>query len=155
MLTSLRIYCNSLLFKDYCKIVPGQPGSRNDLSDMKKPTIDAIEAEIQQERAEALGRAGERLEEALRVLWAIRGELEGKRGQLHTGPRDREAGGGVPEEANPSRYRAWHARVVELRHFLIIQREAIGFRRHDDVDRHYPMPPDLPPRGEPERGEPR
>jgi len=120
---------------------------------MKKPIIDAIEAEIQQERAEALGRAGERLEEALRLLWALRGELEGRGGTLHTGSRDQEAGNGALEEANTSRYRAWHAHVVELRHFLIIQREAVGFRRHDDVDRHYPMPPDLPPGGEPERGE--
>jgi hypothetical protein len=122
---------------------------------MRKPTIDAIEAEIEQERAEALGRAGERLEEALRVLWALRRELEGMGGDLHTRSRDREAGGGVMEESTTSRYRAWHARVVELRHFLIIQREAIGFRRHDDVDRHYPMPPDLPPSGEPERRAPR
>jgi hypothetical protein len=34
--------------------------------------------------------------------------------------------------------------VRELRHFLIIQREAIGLRRHEDVDRHYPMPPECP-----------
>jgi hypothetical protein len=122
---------------------------------MRKAAINTIEVEIQQERADALGRAGERLEEALRVLWALRREFEGMGGDLHAGTRDREPGGRVLGEASTSRYRMWHARVVELRHFLIIQREAIGFRRHDDVDRYYPMPPDLPPGGEPERRESR
>ena len=122
---------------------------------MKRPSIEAIEAEIQKERAEALGRAGERLEEALSVLQALRPGLEEVGGNPHGGSRDLEAGGGARGDAKRARYREWHARVLELRHFLIIQREAIGLRRHDDVDRHYPMPPDLPPSGEPERREPR
>jgi hypothetical protein len=63
---------------------------------MRKPPIETIETEIRKERAEALGRAGERLEEALRFLRGL---------------------------------------------------------RHEDVDRHYPMPPALPPSGPPERRE--
>lgn len=120
---------------------------------MKRPSIEAIEAEIQKERAEALGRAGERLEEALSILQALRQGLEEIGGNPRRGSGDLEAGGGTQWDANMARYRVWHARVHELRHFLIIQREAIGLRRHDDVDRHYPMPPDLPPSGEPERRE--
>jgi hypothetical protein len=121
---------------------------------MKSPSIEAIEAEIQKERAEALGRAGERLEEAMHVLQAIRQGLE-EIGNPCTGSGDLEVGGGAQGDARMARYRACHARVLELRHFLIIQREAIGLRRHEDVDRQYPMPPDLPRSGKPERREPR
>lgn len=28
----------------------------------------------------------------------------------------------------------------QLRHALIIQRETVGLRRHEDVDRQYPLP---------------
>jgi hypothetical protein len=122
---------------------------------MKRPSIEAVETEIQKERAEALGRAGERLEEALGVLRALRQKLEGVGGDPPGESRDLEAGGRVQADTEMARYRAWHARVLQLRHYLIIQREAIGLRRHEDVDRHYPMPPDLPSSAEPERGEPR
>jgi hypothetical protein len=122
---------------------------------MKRPSIEAIEAEIQKERAEALGRVGERLEEALSVLQDLRQGVEEVSGNPRGGSRDLEAGGGAQRDANRARYRAWHARVLELRQFLIIQREAIGLRRHDEVDRQYPMPPDLSPSDEPERREPR
>jgi hypothetical protein len=114
------------------------------LSDIKRRSIEAVESEIQRERAEALGRAGERLEEALSVLRALRQQLEGVAGDSR-----------VRADGNKVRYRTWHARALQLRHYLIIQREAIGLRRHEDVDRHYPMPPDLPSSGRSERGEPR
>jgi hypothetical protein len=32
---------------------------------------------------------------------------------------------------------------MTLRYYLVVQREAMGLRRHADVDRVYPIPPPL------------
>ena len=82
----------------------------------------AIEEEIRQEKARQLGRAGEALEEACRQAWA-----------LH-----REASAGSREAAE--KFPAARARALELQHRLILQREAIGLRRHDELHRLYPIP---------------
>ena len=110
---------------------------------MKKHDLEQIESEIRKEKAEALGRAGERLEEALLELEAFRREIPtlaeklldpsfGERGRLA-----REMKKKLEE----------YARLCEeakrLRHTLIIQREAVGLWRHEDVDRQYPMPKPL------------
>ena len=83
-----------------------------------------IEKEIRREKARTLGRAGERLEAACAAAWTLhdarlRGELVG-----------------------PVEYGAARARAVDLRHLLLIQREALGLRSQADVDRCYPLPPE-------------
>jgi hypothetical protein len=45
---------------------------------MKKPSFETVETEIRKEKAEALGRAGERLERALQELEAFRQECLGR-----------------------------------------------------------------------------
>ena len=107
---------------------------------MRKPALENIEAEIRQEKAETLGRVGERLEQAL-------GELRVLREQLLRLAEDHAMGG---EQAMPAEIQeglARHARLCEvaqdLRYQLVVQREAVGFRRHEDVDRHYPLPAPL------------
>ena len=87
-----------------------------------------INAEIAQEKAAALGRAGERLEAALEVVATLGRRLDVT--------RDAEARARLLGEDEDARARALHARLA-----LLIQREAIGLRQHRSVDATYPAPP--------------
>jgi hypothetical protein len=93
-----------------------------------------VEAEIRQAKAEALGRVGERLDAALARLAALDAALDRSlagAARPATEPelaRDLTARNAVREEA---------CRLVQQ---LIIQREAIGFRRHAMVAERYPVP---------------
>ncbi len=89
----------------------------------------ALGAEINKEKASGLGRTGRLLEEAIAGLTALRGRLstchERERGELTT------------------EYRTLHARAVELKWYLEVQREAMGLRKHGDLDQYFPIPPKL------------
>jgi hypothetical protein len=107
---------------------------------MKKHAFEQVESEIRKEKAEALGRAGERLEQILLEIEAFRQEILSqveKRLEPSLADKDR-----LVKEMKERL--AEHARLCEeakhLRHTLIIQREAVGLWRHEDVDRQYPMP---------------
>ncbi len=109
---------------------------------MQKPGLERIEAEIRQEKAESLGRTGERLEQTLGELRVLRDHLfRIAEHPVHTTPMGSEILTEIREGL------AKHARLWgvahELRYQLIVQREAVGFRRHEDVDRHYPSPAPL------------
>lgn len=93
-------------------------------------TFRRIEEEIAREKAAALGRAGERLEEALREARSIAARLTAATGA----ERERLAG----------QYRRARDRASSARLALVIQREAIGLRRHAVVDQQFPEPPALP-----------
>jgi len=95
-----------------------------------------IEQEIRQAKAEALGRAGERLDAVLARLAAADRDLERLTAEATRDPvlrgqivRDTVARDRLRDEA------------VRLRHALVIQREAIGLRRHGSVEERYPIPP--------------
>ncbi len=112
------------------------------LWDKQKPRLERIEAEIRQEKAESLGRAGERLENTLGELRLLRERLLWiAEDRLHTVP----TGQAIPAEIREGL--AKHARLwgaaQDLRYQLIVQREALGFRRHEEVDRQYPSPSPL------------
>ena len=96
----------------------------------REEALQRTEKEILAEKAATLGRAGERLEAALRRCAELRGELE----------RVRD---GVAREGALVRYREARARALEVRHTLIIQREAIGLRSHRVMDQEFPEPPAL------------
>jgi len=87
-----------------------------------------INEEIAQEKAVALGRAGERLEEALAHVASL-----GRR--LDAAP-DGEVEARLLGEYEAARVRALHARLA-----LLIQREAVGLRHHRIVDQQFPEPP--------------
>jgi len=87
-----------------------------------------INEEIAQEKAVALGRAGERLEEALAHVAAV-----GRR--LDAAP-DGDAEARLLGEYEAARVRAHQARLA-----LLIQREALGLRQHRIVDQQFPEPP--------------
>lgn len=89
-----------------------------------------VEREIAQEKAATLGRAGERLQEALAHLVPIAASVAAA-----TDPATRARLG--------AEYEAARARVLQARLTLVIQREAVGLRRHRILDEQFPEPPPL------------
>jgi hypothetical protein len=87
-----------------------------------------INEEIAQEKAVALGRAGERLEEALAHVAAVGCRLDAA--------PDEHAEARLLNEYEAARVRAQRARLA-----LLIQREAVGLRHHRIVDQQFPEPP--------------
>jgi hypothetical protein len=90
-------------------------------------SLERLQREIAAEKAAALGRAGERLEEALREERELAAAVIRARGTA-----DAEL---VAREHAAARQRARQAR-----HALIIQREALGLRHHAVVDQQFPEP---------------
>ncbi|HKO93082.1 MAG TPA: hypothetical protein VJU61_18125 [Polyangiaceae bacterium] len=88
----------------------------------------AVEREIASEIAHSLGNAARKLEAAIARVSALLGEL----GALPVGAEARRA----------LRTRYDEERLLAERRLrdLIIQREAIGFRRHPDVYQRYVIP---------------
>jgi hypothetical protein len=87
-----------------------------------------IEREIASEKAAALGRAGERLEQVLNEAREAAARLLAANDDDCTRRRAQE-------------YAAIRARALEARLALLIQREALGLRRHATVDQQFPEPP--------------
>ena len=96
----------------------------------REEALQRTEKEIVAEKAATLGRAGERLEAALRLA-----------AELHDAMR--EAPEGEARERARESYRRARTRALEARRILIIQREAIGLRNHRLVDQQFPEPPRL------------
>ena len=86
------------------------------------------EQEIAAEKAAALGRAGERLEQAL-------GEAQ------QAATRLLEAEDPDERDRLAEAYTTVRKRALEVRTALLIQREALGLRRHTVVDQQFPEPP--------------
>ncbi len=122
---------------------------------MFKSGHDKTMEEILKESAEVLGRAGERLSAALRELDGIEQVIEGKAEILRE--LSGETSGRRPEdmrrlarlqhaitgEINSEIRRYNRAReYAKLRYYyLIVIREAVGFRRHKTVEEQYRIPP--------------
>ena len=96
----------------------------------REEALQRTEKEIVAEKAATLGRAGERLEAALRLA-----------AELHDAMR--AAPEGEARERARESYRRARTRALEARRILIIQREAIGLRNHRLVDQQFPEPPRL------------
>jgi hypothetical protein len=91
-----------------------------------------LEAEMRAEKAAALGRIA-------RVLEDVLAEMQHRREDFDRLPRaDR------PRAVDA--YDALRERARLYRWYLVVQREALGLIRHEDVDRHYPLPRPLPTR---------
>jgi hypothetical protein len=113
---------------------------------IKQDNIDKTEAEIIQERAEVLGRAGEKLALALNQLKAIESIIDIKMESLSDpGSKSRRAEligdiNGEIRHYNEAR------EYAKLRYYyLIVTREAMGFRRHKSVEEVYSIPPKKKP----------
>jgi hypothetical protein len=98
---------------------------------MERPAegLARTEAELRAEKAAALARIAGTLEGLLAELQRRGTEF----GRLGSEERDRAA------EA----YDALREQARLYRWYLVVQREALGLFRHDDVDRHYPLPEPL------------
>jgi hypothetical protein len=117
---------------------------------------DKTREEILKESAEVLGRAGERLSAALRELERIEKVIEGKAESLKGLSGGAMHGRGLEDmkrlahlqnaitgEINSEIRRYNRARdYAKLRYYyLIVIREAVGFRRHKTVEELYRIPP--------------
>lgn len=101
--------------------------------------LQAIEAEILREKAEALGRTGLRLEEALDALEKTRQTIDGI--ELHLrhcmGPAEETASLREAYSTLTGRVAILRERAYQAYQFLIIHREAVGLRNHLEVERRY------------------
>lgn len=109
-----------------------------------RDSAEKTDLEILQERAEVLGRAGEKLSAALQSLIRIE---EGINDRIRVYLEYRQRGGHPPRgalrEINGEIRRYNEAReYAKLRlYYLIVTREAMGFRRNKTVEEQYPIPP--------------
>ena len=116
--------------------------------DFKKENVEKTDLEILQERAEVLGRAGEKLALALNKLKAIESVINVKMESL-TGPASErsESPADLIGDINGEIRHFNEAReYAKLRYYyLIVTREAMGFRRHKSVEEVYSIPPKKKP----------
>ncbi|MFT3706587.1 MAG: hypothetical protein QM817_02865 [Archangium sp.] len=99
---------------------------KTDLKDMS--TASAWEAELNKERAGALGATARKLERALEECKRLGEKIDTlERGDLR--------------DLLLKDYRASRDESETQRWNLCVQREAMGLRRHEDVERHYPTAP--------------
>lgn len=93
------------------------------------------EIEIIKEQAAALWRSGMKVEECLLELQDLDREI------------DRLAAEGRKDEANRliERFNALCDQARLYLYYLVIHREAVGFRRHPDMAKIYPIPPKRAP----------
>lgn len=98
-----------------------------------------LKAEIQREKAEALGRAGERLEDLLRKLVELRSTIESLGGKVKEVSPER---GSLLEDIRllAQEHNAFRKKAITYHRYLVIQREAVGFRDHRDMERLYRVP---------------
>lgn len=85
-----------------------------------------IELELQREKASALRRVGVRLEQLIAELAGLEKEIA--------------AATGTDRTRRVARHAALRREAEEQRWKMIVQREAMGLKRHEEVDRHYPLP---------------
>ncbi len=88
----------------------------------------AMEAELNREKAGALGMTGRKLEALLTECAALAQRLA----ITPHGPERRTL---------LQTYRETRRLAEQQRWYMYVQREAMGLRRHDDVERIYPPPP--------------
>ena len=86
----------------------------------------AIEVEIRAEKASALRRVAHRVESLLAELKQLEPSLVAASGQAR--------------ERLVARHRELRAEMEKQRWYLIVQREAMGLRQHDDIFELYALP---------------
>ena len=99
-----------------------------------------LQADLIKEMAEGLGSQGIRVEEMLIRMEELRGRLGAVMDVDVHGPNG--SGNSQPAlvEDTIREYNLLVARAEHALGWLLIQREACGFRTHRDVSSHYPIP---------------
>ncbi len=90
----------------------------------------ALQRELVEEAAHSMGSSARRLEASLAALERLDEELETV-----------DARDVVRKRELVQRFNAQRDEVLLRLHYVQIQREALGFTRHDELERHYPVPP--------------
>jgi len=90
----------------------------------------ALHRELVEEAAHSLGSSARRLEAGLAALELLDEEL----GRL-------EASDGAGRQDLVQRFNTQREDVLLRLHYVRIQREALGFTRHTELEQHYPVPP--------------
>ncbi len=117
---------------DNCYTAPLVPGRR------QAGRLQPVEAEILQEKAEALGRAGQRLEEALAAMEQVRGAIERIEFRLQQCSDPAETASLREAHSHlTARYGVLRDTALQAYQFLVIHREAVGARNHLEVERCY------------------
>ncbi len=125
---------------------------------MFKDSAEKTDLEILQERAEVLGRAGEKLSAALQHLNIIEEVIAAKVKSLREERERMETRGDQDERGKRALKDALRDINREIRryneareyaklrfYYLIVTREAMGFRRNKTVEEQYPIPPKKKP----------
>lgn len=103
----------------------------------------AQEIDIVKEMAEGLGSSGLKVEELLEKAVTARKEVMGLLDRYHAA----ESGKRKPDVAAVNDaivgYNALVDKTEDALRWLLIQREACGFRTHRNVNEHYPIPPKI------------
>jgi hypothetical protein len=104
----------------------------------------AIEREILEEIASQSGRYGDRLAALLSEMQRLRRTIEQGMAQLLQDSVNAAASRSALNAAI-AHYDGLRQQALQVQHYLIIHREAMGFWSHDDVFRLYPIPASLTP----------
>lgn len=101
------------------------------------------EIDIVKEMAEGLGSTGLRVEDLLEKADQARRKARDLIASRHAGNGEDDAQ--VRDAINDSirEYNALVDKAEDARRWLLIQREACGFRTHRNVDLFYPIPPKM------------
>ncbi len=98
------------------------------------------EIDIVKEMAEGLGSQGLRLEDLLEKISVARGQVEEMGRCRQRPPADCEAFDISDINDSIREYNALVDQAEDALRWLLIQREACGFRTHRNVNVHYPIP---------------
>jgi len=109
-----------------------EPNDQALLERIPRLGIAAVEREIVGEIARSLGKAGDLLAAAIERCRETRAQLESA--TLSASER----------RVLVERYAEQRAHAEQRLRYLLIQREALGWRRHTDVHQQYVIPPRLP-----------
>ena len=106
--------------------------------------LSALEREILEETASALGSSARRLEASLAALAKLDRELNEQEARASEAQASNAQGAASHEEARRAlveRFNAQREHAMLRLHYVCIQREALGFFHHEELDRYYPVPP--------------
>ena len=106
---------------------------------------DTQEMDIVKEMAEALGSQGIRVDEILDNIHKVGARLNELLAKLQSTADSSESSFLQEIDQTIRKYNTLVDNAHEALRWLLIQREACGFRKHKDVHRHYPIPPKVKP----------
>jgi len=101
------------------------------------------EIDLVKEMAESLGSAGLKLDELLERAGRARQRVQARLAKCHGGEEPCDAFSVKAVNESIREYNSLVDKAEDALRWLLIQREACGFRIHPDVDHYYPIPPKM------------